>query len=523
MPQNTTHPLYQDYLEDWQDCRNFYLGEKEVKKLGERYLPKPESMTTIEYDNYKRRADFFAVLDRTIAGMSGAIDRKEPSITLPESGNLDFIKINADSDNATLRQFANNVVIETMLTGRGGILVERDAAPEIEPYLVYYQAESIINWAEDDQQNLVLVVLEENYYQQSSDFFQKTKSKRYRVLLLEDGKYVQRLYKEMLVEENKTKQITIVQEGEDIEPVKNGIRLNYIPFVFCNSRSISTKINKPPFYDLMLKSQQYYIVGADYANSCYFVGNPILVVSGVKPTYAMTTPPPPQNLTGQPVDPKMYYDAMRKPHFDLVLGSSRATFLPENGKIELIESKGAGVEPNRQRLLDIKNDMAILGARILENQRSGVEAAETATIRQSGEMSTLTSIVINVSAAIQKALVYLAEWSLGTVDEDEIKFNLNDDFIETTLNPQLLAQLTTLVNQGLMSWETFYYNLVIGELSMPGVTAEEEREKIETSPLPNNQSIDANDFSGLIQNITPTLVEPPVDLKQADANKAEEV
>lgn len=495
MPENSQHPLYSDHLEDWQDCRNFYLGEKEVKYLGDRYLPKPEAMTTNEYNSYKKRADFFAVLDRTIAGMSGAIDRKEPSITLPASGHLDFIKENADASNSTLRQFANNVVIETMLTGRGGILVERDEDPEIEPYLVYYQAESIINWSEDSQQNLIAVVLLEYYYETSAkDIFQKTKVKRYRVLTLEDGHYTQRLFKEVSLSD---KAVSLQQDGDDIMPTKNGNRLTYIPFVFCNSRSISSKINKPPFYDLMLKCQQYYRVAADYANSCYFVGNPILAVSGAKPENAIPLPPP-QNIVGQVVDPSMQYERARTPHFDLVLGSSRATFLPEGAKIELVESKGAGVEPNRQRLLDIKSDMAVLGARILENQRSGVEAAETATIRQSGEMSTLASIVINVSAAIQKALLYLAEWSLGTVEKDEIKFHLNDDFIETTINPQLLAQLSALVSQGLMSWETFYYNLVIGELTIPGLSADDERDKIQTDPLPHLQNIDANDFSGLV-------------------------
>lgn len=512
MPENSTHPLYDDNVEDWENCRNFYLGQKQVKSEGVRYLPKPEGMSKLEYDNYKFRASFFAPLDRTIAGMSGAINRKEPTIELPKSGSLDFLKNNADANNSSLRQFANAVVMETMLTGRGGVLVERDEDASIEPYLVYYQAESIINWTEDAEQNLTMVVLRECTYETSaSDIFQKTKVKRYRVLLLEDGRYIQRLFAETLVKQDKgADQVQITKIGQDIEPVKNGKYLTYIPFVFCNVSTTSTKIDKPPFLDLVEKCNEYYVVGADYANSCYFVGNPILVVKGAKLPAAL--PSPPRNLTGQTVGDDYYYESVRQPKFELTLGSSRATSLPENASIELVESKGAGVEPNRQRLLDIKQDMIVLGSRILENQRTGVEAAETAQIRQSGETSTLASIVINVSACIQKALLYLAEWSLGIVNEEEIKFNLNDDFVDVTLNPQLVSQLQSLVVQGLMSWETFYYNLTIGELTIPGRTAEEERAAIESDPLPAIQTVSNEDFS----NVISTGLNLPIDEDNED-------
>lgn len=455
MPVTSKHPQYVSMESDWEDCRNFYLGEKVVKSLGERYIPKPEECTKGEYLNYVKRAFFFPAMERTVSGLSGAIDRREPTVKLPE--RLEYLLENVDGNHSSIRQFGKAILDDVFITGRAGILVDRDGDGG-NPYLTAYQAEDIINWHEDRDLGLTLVVLRETYFDPcSSDEFVQVEKTRYRVLRLVDGVYRQSLY-----ESSQTPESSYV-EVETIIPTKAGKSLNCIPFVFCNIHSITSRVEKPPLLDLVRKNAEHLRVSADYANALYFTGNPILWASGVK---RPSTP-------GARTDPY-------EPNFKIAIGSSRALFIPREGKIGLLECSGHGVNPNRDRANDIKLEMAVIGARLLENQRAGVEAAETARLRQSGETSTLTNIVVNCSAAIRAALNMLNIWEGGS--DGEVNFMLNDDFIETVLNPDILNSLKELVACEYISWDTFYYNLVLGELAVPGRTADEERSLIEAQP-----------------------------------------
>lgn len=456
MPVDSKHPEYVDHIDEWIDCQTFFDGEKAVKMKGTRYLPKPEQASSSEYKSYCKRAFFFPAIERTVAGLSGAIDRKAPTIELTE--RMAYMEDDADSNNASLRQFSKMVLDQCFIKGRYGILVERDQNGS-NPYFVMYEAENIINWAEDAKLGITLVVLREVYYEPRPDdpFVMETK-KRYRVLKLEDGRYTQTIH---------TAHVnggTVTYTAEDITPTRAGVTLNFIPFVFGNVRSITTKVDKPPLLDLVRKNAEHYRVSADYANALYFTGNPILWVKGVKA--------PSVNVPVQ---------EGHEPPFQLVLGSQRAVYLPNaDAEIGLCECSGHGVKPNQERGEDIKKEMAVLGARLLESQRSGVEAAETAYLRQSGEASTLGNIVMSVSSAMRKALEMADIW-LGGPGTD-INFTLNEDFIDVVINPQLLTTLSDMVSKEYISWDTFFYNLAIGELVPPGRSAEEERDLIESQP-----------------------------------------
>lgn len=460
MPVTSQHPLYQQYISDWEDCQNFFDGEKAVKDAGTRYLPKPEQSTKTEYESYVKRAFFFPAIERTVAGLSGAIDRKAPTYTL--SSRSSYLEWDADGEKSTLRQFSKVCLDQCFIKGRYGILVER---PERggDPYLALYHAEDIINWVETAD-GLQMVVLREIYYDQSpTDIFEQQKKTRYRVLSLEDGRYVQHLYTSNSAGANGDMAYNTIEE---IIPTRAGQTLDFIPFVFGNVRSITSRIDKPPLLDLVRKNAEHYRVSADYANALYFTGNPILWVRGVK-----------RPAAGRPTNP----GEPQEPQFKLTLGSSRAVYLPNaDSEIGLTECSGHGVSPNHDKAEDVKKEMAVLGARLLEQQRSAVETAETAQIRQSAETSTLSNIVLSVSSTVRKALEMADIWLGGS--GDEIEFELNTDFIDVTINPQLVSTLADLVSKEYISWDTFIYNLMNGELLPPGRTAEVERDLIEAQP-----------------------------------------
>jgi len=88
--------------------------------------------------------------------------------------------------------------------------------------------------------------------------------------------------------------------------------------------------------------------------------------------------------------------------------------------------------------------------------------------------------VVNVSAALKEVLIYAANWK--GLESEDVDFKMNDDFFDTTINPQLLTSLTDMVMKELISWDTFIYNLALGEILPPGRTPEEERRMIEEQP-----------------------------------------
>ena len=447
MPVSSQHPEYSSRIEEWETCRTFYSGEKAVKAQGPRFLPRPSESSEEEYKNYTLRAFFLGVMYRTVNGLSGAIDRKEPTVNLPAS--LEYLKDNVDLNHTTLRQFSKEVLDETMITGRVGILADVSANGG-DPYLCSYQAESIINWKINDDNKLSMVVLKESYFEPdpNDQFVQKLKT-QYRVLKLdESGNYIQELHQNDSADEKKAPEIK-----ETIVPKKAGVALKEIPFVFCNAKGTTANTEKPPLLDLAMKNAEHYRVSADYANSLYFTGNPILWTEGVK------------RPDGE---------------VSITIGSSRAVQLPEGGKIGLLECQGHGVNPNRERAEDLKKEMAVLGAKLLEGQRRGIEAAETALLRESNDVSTLSNIVVNVSAALKEVLIYAANWK--GLESEDVDFKMNDDFFDTTINPQLLTSLTDMVMKELISWDTFIYNLALGEILPPGRTPEEERRMIEEQP-----------------------------------------
>lgn len=458
MPVDSTHPEYQDYIESWEECRLFYAGEQAVKAEGQRFIPKPECCTDSEYLSYVQRAFFFPALERTVAGLSGAIDRKAPTVVVPDK--IEYIKENADGDNTSIRQFSKMALDELFTTGRFGILVERNQNGG-RPYLTLYRAEDIVNWWYDRELGLRLVVLREFFYDHpnGTDPYILQQYTRYRVLRIDDkGRYVQEVHAPSI---DGTSGYVL---RDAINPTKLGVNLDRIPFVFCNVRSTGPDVNKPPLLDLVRKNAEHLRVSADYANSLYFTGNPILWVSGVKRT-----------------NPGTAGDNYTRSEFNLAIGSSRAVMLPTGATIGMLECSGHGVNPNRERAADIKLEMAVLGARLLESQKNTSETAEAAVLRQSGETSTLSNIVVNCSAAITEALKLVSMWE--SVSEENVLFQLNNDFIETKMDSQLLLALRELVAGEYISWDTFYYNLALGELTVPGRTADEERELIDTQPL----------------------------------------
>ena len=89
----------------------------------------------------------------------------------------------------------------------------------------------------------------------------------------------------------------------------------------------------------------------------------------------------------------------------------------------------------------------------------------------------------NVSAATTRAIQRWLAWQLPAYDDtalaETVNYSLTADFDASRMDPGELATLTQSLQAGTISWETYSYNLRRGEMLPPGVSDDEERDRIE--------------------------------------------
>jgi len=126
---------------------------------------------------------------------------------------------------------------------------------------------------------------------------------------------------------------------------------------------------------------------------------------------------------------------------------------------------------------DKRRDMAVLGARMLMEDRKQVEAAETAGIHRAGENSVLAAIASSISAGMVWVLERVSIWAgLG---EQEIRFELNQDYVAVQMDAQKLTALIQAWQGGGISRAELFENLQRGEVVSSEKTLEEHEGELE--------------------------------------------
>lgn len=486
------HPDYQEHAMQWMRCRDASNGQQAVKRRGEVYLPRMEKMPLSDYERYLQRALYFNATSRTVSGLTGAITRKPTTIEYPTADGEALESVGRSGE--SVQDMIARTVVQQLLVGRVGHLV--DAPPETEtggvpsPYVVEYSAESIWNWRVSKvvgRNVLETVVLHERILKPDpgQGKYAQVECDQWRVLRLgndpalvgggdsrvvENGKIVERrelpqvaegftlddvermFYFQELWERaydskgTPTDDLVLV---DVIVPRKSGGRLwNEIPFSFANATDTEPDIVKPPLADLVDVNLSHYMNSADLEWGRHFTALPTPWVAGA--------------------DPKQE---------DIRIGSMTAWILPEaNAKAGMLEFTGAGLGHLQQGMEHKERLMAVLGSRLLEDQKAGVEAAETVKLRISGDGAVLATIAHAASEAWTDILQWFHEWT-NTV-EPEILVTVNDDFNPAQLDATELAALLGALQAGRIDFETWFYALERGDRLPPGTSIEDFKANI---------------------------------------------
>ena len=469
MPINSTHPEYDANIAKWKKCRTVVEGEDAVKAAGTVYLPllNLDDNQDIVYTAYKERACFYAATGRTAEGLVGLINRKKPTVSSDWPKSKEMFLEGVTKNKIDFESFANHVTNEVMVTGRYGVLLDtvENAPAGTLPNWAGYCTESIINWRteinEKGEEVLTMLVLKEHTYAESiEDPYVLENKVQYRKLHLVDNVYVQELWEERKGSNNKADD-NFTMIGEATTPSINGVKMNHIPFVFYNTVDASTKITKPPLLDIANTNLSHYRNSADLEHGRHYTGLPTPWAAGF------------ELKVGQ----------------SLVIGSSNAWVTDNPGaSVGYLEFTGQGLKALETALEHKEQQMAILGARMLEAPKRAVEAEGTHKIRHSGEKSVLAVLATAVESAFTNALRMTLLWA-GEKDS-KVMAEFNKDYSVFEITPDMLNALVGMVQMGKMSFETLFWNMKRGEIIPEERDVEDEIKLIEENGFMLDKDVD---------------------------------
>lgn len=463
------HPSYQASLPMWRKCRDCVEGEEAVKAGSILYLPMLGGQDELEYLAYRHRAQFYGASSRTVAGLAGAVMRNPPHFEFPDEKILEDVGVSGESAEMVLKEALN----ELLTTGRVVLCVDADqgdddtpADPEAEPYICVYYAENMINWEERTlagRKTLVMAVFEEKASELSEDGFTWEEVTHWREMRLEDSdtsspKLAVRVWErdDDAVQRNAANTGTTGYSPDDefvmiseVHPTfRGGKNVPYLPVQVLNKSKVGAAVDKSPILPLVDVNLGHYRNSADLEHGLHFTALPTAYATGVE--------------SGS----------------KLRIGSSRAWILPNpQSKVGFLEFTGAGLGLIRTEMQAKEVKMAVLGSRMLEEQKNDPEATQTVQLRQSGEQSVLTGIATTLEEGFTFAFTWLAEWR-GDAGA-KVTVEVNKDFMPIGLDSFTLTALMQSVQQGQMSWPTYFYNVKRAGFTPPDRTMEEEQQLIQ--------------------------------------------
>ena len=466
MPVSSEHPDYAKYVPIWTQTRDAVRGSVAVKEKKHQYLPVPDNTSgderkgteTVRYRQYIKRALFTNFTGRTKNALVGAAFRKKPKIELPEG--LEYLMMDATGDGLSMTQLAKDELSNLMETGRTIFLVDYPQADDnlsaeevarmnLRASIIPYTAEQVINWRSDvvdGRRVLVSVVIAEDYLEQLDEFDTSTET-QYRVLRLRPNGYTQQIYRE-------NEPFT-----EEFYPRKSdGSTWSEIPLMFVGAKNNDATIDDAPLSDIAEVNMAHFRNSADYEESCFLVGQPSLFL-----THSLT------------LEQFKEYNPQ-----GIKLGSRAGHVLGETGSATLLQA-----DPNNLVMEAMKakeQQMVAIGARIITD-RADRETAEAAKIRFASENSVLGDVVHNLSEAIEKCIGWVGEF-MG-VDSDDAVFEINTEFYDKNIDPQLIMSMVTLLDREIVAERDIFERLKSAGVVDPQRTLEDVRdERGMAAPIP---------------------------------------
>lgn len=441
---------------NWQIVNDVRQGTLRLRDTGSRYLPIEPAEDTSDYSIRRSRAIFFNAYERALSGLVGMVFRKEPKLgaDVPEAirgredqGKIEGLVENIDLAGTHWTVFAKEVFTDAVNEGHSFIYVDMppalpdgatladERAAERRPYWVKYEANQAINWRVDSRGRLTQITFKECSYEPSGEYGEEEVI-RYRVL--KPGEWS--LYREVTTDRGQT---TIIEEQRGVTS------LSEIPVAVIYSRKTGNLTSKPPLLDLALINLAHFQKYSDYSIYLHICSRPVLWFRGRDKSKKV-----------EAIGPYTFFDVA-----------------DDNGAVGFAETSGSALGAARQDLIDLQEQMAILGLSLLAKKTPN-KTATAETLDHVKEESDLATAARSLKDGLEQALRFTAQY-LDPRAATGGSVELGATIEEMTLSSQEIQAYSGMVASNQLSLETLWQMLSRAGRLPESFDTEQERQKIE--------------------------------------------
>lgn len=414
----------------WKLVRDAVAGSEAVKAGGYVIPVNPHDTSDANRKRNEARVEgafYFNATGRTLPALVGIAYGKWPEVQLPS--DLEFLLQDVDGSGVGLINQSQATVSDVLQTGRAGLLVDypqsgratskADAeALALRPTIALYAAESIINWRTQrvGAQNLLTLVVLQETYEEWGDFELEVAT-QYRVLRLDEGRYVQEVWREA-----RKGQWEVAESHEPRDG--SGQPWSEIPFTFVGATNNDSTPDNPPLYDLADANIAHFRNSADHEEALFFAGQAQFWVSGATDEWVETL-----QKSGAYV------------------GSRAIMPVPDGGQMGIVQAQAvSALSEEMKHKVEL---MAQLGARLIAPGQATRTATEAAADDKTSN-SVLSIVCDNVSDAYRTALRWVAKFARVTHGAGELDFSISTEFSGVQFDAAQMAQVLALVQAGYM-------------------------------------------------------------------------
>lgn len=420
---------YQEMTNRWHLPETLMGGTAAMRAAAQTYLPQDDKESEGAYTARLNRSFLLNAFARTVRSMTGKPFSKPIVLREGADPRLAAIVEDIDREGRKLNLFMEEVFRTAMTYGLSHILVDMpksskpnptladDIAENRRPYWVHYKPRQLIGYRSrrvGSQQMLTQVRLREVTMEEDGDY-----GEREVVRIREIGLTSYTIWRQTVVD-GQTQWVV-----EDSGPMT----LGFVPFFTVYTGRTGFQLATPPLEDLAWMNVAHWQSSSDQRNILHVARVPILFSSGL----------------GEEAD-------------KLVIGPNRHIQGPENSSMQYVEHSGAAIDSGRQDLLDLEDNMRLMGLELLMPMNGGGQTATAKALDYADINSPLQFMALGMQDVIDLALWASARWmNLPTTATAKVK--VNTDFGITLRDAADVQGLIQSRIAGEISRETFWREL----------------------------------------------------------------
>ena len=405
-------------------------GTKAMRSAGETLLPKWPKEDAKPYTDRLNRSTLLPAYSETIANMVGRVFAEPITIGQDVPVQIAAYLEDIDQQGNNIDVWAPGVFTPGLAHGLCHALVDypstvdadgnpivNNRADEIalgvRPYAVLVMPQQLIGWRYTVVRGAP--VLTQVRYWESVDE--------------DDGRFDTKTTRQIRILEIGAWSVWQERQGADgkkewAEIDRGTTSLDKIPFETFYTKRTGVMTAVPPLLELAYMNIKHWQSQSDQDNILHVARVPLLAISGI--------------------DDDSY---------ELVIGTSNATKLPTNGKMEYVEHSGAAIEAGRQSLQDLVDDMRLAGAKLLQKEKQVTKTATQAESEEAQEMSALQRYAGQFEDFLDRVLQLFADY-MREAEGGHVKVNGNFDI---DYAPEVtLPLLLNMANAGKLSDQTLF-------------------------------------------------------------------